>query len=330
MPPLPPRGLIAALITPLDSRREIDWGSLSDLIEGLVPYSDGLLVGEPLAGEGLALAEEMRAELFRGCFEAVGGRKPLFLCPTAGTSEETLRIAAAGEKALGRTDGGPGVFWVDLPLWHHSNRKLPQFYEEWGRRTSFPVLLYNHPLLIGALDRSLKRRNLRTAVLKRLSENEGIVGLIQAGEFQRTLHYQRAVRARRNFRIYDGEEINFLNRPSASGVLSWGANLLPAEWREIVHGALNPAEDSASGLRLVGESQKLKELAAVMRLHPAAGLKYALHRLGRIRGAQVRRETILPDSGRFREMDAFLEKNFPLQTRAPDGKPKTDFKPKEP
>ena len=314
MPLLPPRGLITALITPLNPQGGLDWDSLKGLIEHLLPFSDGLLIGEPLAGEGLFFSEKMRLELFRGCFEAVGGRKPLFLCPTAQTSEETLKNVAAGEQYLGGRPGNPPIFWADLPLWHHSNRKLPQFYEEWGQRSPLPLLLYNHPLLISSLNRSLKRKSIRTAVLKRLAENEQIVGLIQAGDFQRTLYYQRAVRGRRDFRIYDGDERNFLNQPSASGVLSWGANLLPAEWQEIVKGALTPTEDPARGLKLFKESQKLQHLCAVMGLNPAASLKYALHRLGRIQRAGIQGETSLPASVEFPEMEAFLRKNFSLQT----------------
>jgi 4-hydroxy-tetrahydrodipicolinate synthase len=306
--------LITALITPLNPQGGLDLASLKGLIEHLLPFSDGLLVGEPLVGEGLLLPEKVRLELFRGCLEAVGGRKPLFLCPTAQTSEETLNNVAGGEQYLGGLPGNPLLFWADLPLWHHSNRKLPQFYEEWGQRSHFPIVLYNHPLLISSLNRSLKRKNIRTAVLKKLSENEQIVGIIQAGDFQRTLHYQRAVRRRREFRIYDGDEMNFLNQPSASGVLSWGANLLPAEWQEIVTGALTPTEDPAKGLKLFKESQKLKSLCSAMGLNPAASLKYALHCLGRIQRGGILGETSLPASGEFPEMEAFLRRNFSLQT----------------
>ena len=313
MPPVPPRGMITALITPLDLQGGLDWSSLKGLIEHLLPFSDGILVGEPLAGEGLFLPEQMRTELFRGCLEAVGGRKPLFLCPTAQTSEETLSNVAAGEKYFGALPGNPLVFWVDLPLWHHSNRRLPQFYEEWVQRSPLPIILYNHPLLIRSLNRSLKRKNLRTAVLKRLAENPQIAGLIQAGDFQRTLHYQRAVRSRRDFRIYDGDEMNFLNQPSASGLLSWGANLLPAEWQEIVRGALTPTEDPARGLKLFKESQKLKDLCAVMGVNPAASLKYALHRLGKIKGAGTRGETTFPAPQEISKVETFLRKNFSLQ-----------------
>jgi 4-hydroxy-tetrahydrodipicolinate synthase len=330
MPPFPPRGLIIPLITPLDSRRGVDWEPLKRLLDRLLPFSDGLLIGEPLAGEGFLLSEKMRIDLFRAGVETVGGRKPLFLCPTAQTSEETLNLVAAGEKSFGGLPGCHSLFWVDLPLWHHSNRKLPNFYEEWGRRSLRPILLHNHPLLISSLNRSLKRKNIRTAVLKKLSQNEQLAGLIQAGDFQRTLHYQRAVRGRRDFRIYDGDEMSFLNQPSASGVLSWGANLLPAEWQEIVRGALTPSEDPASGLKLFQKSQKLKELCAAMGLNPAASLKYALHRLGMIPGAAIGGGGLLPASAEFPEMEAFLRKNFSLQVRGTNDIDKADFGSRKP
>jgi 4-hydroxy-tetrahydrodipicolinate synthase len=317
--------LIIALITPLDSRGGVDWESLKSLLERLLPYGDGFLIGEPLAGEGLRFPEKMRVDLFRACLETVEGRRPLFLCPTAQTSEETLTLVAAGEKSCGGFPGDSPIFWVDLPLWHHSNRKLPQFYEEWIRRSGLPILLHNHPLLISRLNRSLKRKNIRTAVLKKLSENERIAGLIHAGDFQRTLHYQRAVRERRDFRIYDGDEMNFLNQPSASGIVSWGANLLAAEWQEIVKGALTPSEDPARGLRLFKESQKLKELCAAMGLNPAASLKHALQRLGKISTAATRGEPLLPASAAFPAMEAFLGKNFSLQVNGTNAMDKPEL-----
>jgi len=52
------------------------------------------------------------------------------------------------------------------------------------------------------------------------------------------LNYQRSVRARPDFLIYDANERHFLQRPSASGILSIGANLLPAEWRLIAQASV--------------------------------------------------------------------------------------------
>ena len=309
----PPKGLIVALVTPFDEKGGIDWVSLRRLIGRALPFCDSLLIGEGLVGEGLSLPNPVRLDLLRGSMEAVSGKKPLLLCPTSSTPEETLNNIQTLSKDFVNSPGKDSLFWVDIPLWYHSNRKLPQLYQEWTKCTPFPILLYNIPLLIAKLNRSLKRSNLRTAVLKRLAENEQVVGLIQAGDFKRTIHYQRAVRARRDFRFYDGDEKNFLNGPSSSGVVSGGANILPLEWSEIVTASLKISEDPARNLLLLKQSQKLRELSQVLQKNPALSLKFALHRLGLIPQAMVLDETRAASSGEASEISHFLQANFSLQ-----------------
>jgi dihydrodipicolinate synthase/N-acetylneuraminate lyase len=310
----PPKGLIIALVTPFDEKGKIDWPSLNRLVERLLPFADGLLVGEGQVGEGLSLTNPLRRELLRGTIQIVGGKKPLFLCPTALTEEETLQNAEAiGNEGLRRA-ARESLFWVDMPLWYHSNRKLPQLYEEWKKRTPFPILLYNQPQVVSQLGRTLKRRNIRTGLLKRLSENDQIVGLIFAGDLARAMDYQRAVRLRRDFLFYDEDERNFLNQPSSSGVVSGGANLLPAEWKEIVDASLKLTEDPARNLLVLRQSQKLRELHRVLRAAPAAHLKWALQRLGIIRHPKVWGKKGSASGGGDGEMGRFLRENFSLQS----------------
>ncbi len=310
---LPPRGLILALVTPFNEKGRIDWPTLQQLIERVLPFCDGLLIGEGLVGEGLSLPNPVRLELLKGSWEAVAGRIPLLLCPTASTTEETLDNVEAGGKLNRDNRGKECLFWVDLPLWYHSNRKLPQLYQEWTKRTPYPILLYNHPYLISKLKRSLKRNNIRTAVLKSLSGNEQIVGLIQAGNLKRTIHYHRAVRARHDFRFYDGDEKSFLNQPSSSGVVSSGANLFPEEWREITSSSLGLSEDPKRSLTLLNQSQRLRQLSQALRPNPAKTLKFALHRLGIIPLTKVLDETFTTSTGEDLEIVNFLRENFPLQ-----------------
>jgi dihydrodipicolinate synthase/N-acetylneuraminate lyase len=314
MNPYPPKGLIIALITPLNEEGRPEWEPFHRLIDQVVPYCNGLMIGEGLIGEGLSLPNPLRLELLQISAEMVAGKKPLFLCPTAGTTEETVDNVTVLTKALKNYPDQDSLFWVDIPLWYHSNRKLPQFYQEWKEYTPYPILLHNHPLLIGKRNRSLKRTNIRTAVLKRLAENGQIVGLIQSGDLQRTIHYQRAVRARRDFRFFDGDEGNFLNSPSSSGVVSGGANLLPSEWSEIVTASLKMSEDPAKNLLLLKQSQKLRSLSNLLRNNPARGLKLALHRLGRIPWTKVIDPTQEGSSESAEELTHFLQVNFPLQT----------------
>ncbi len=313
MNPYPPKGLIIALITPLNEEGRPDWEPFHRLIDQVVPYCDALMIGEGLIGEGLSLPNPLRLELLQISAEIVAGKKPLFLCPTAGTTEETVDNVTILSKALKNYRDQDSLFWVDIPLWYHSNRKLPQFYQEWKEYTPYPILLHNHPLLIGKRKRSLKRTNIRTAVLKRLAENGQIVGLIQSGDLQRTIHYQRAVRARRDFRFFDGDEGNFLNSPSSSGVISGGANLLPSEWSEIVTASLKMSEDPAKNLLLLKQSQKLRDLSQVLQKNPAQRLKVGLHRLGWIQGTKILDSTQEGSSAEEEGLASFLQANFSLQ-----------------
>jgi dihydrodipicolinate synthase/N-acetylneuraminate lyase len=311
---LPPKGLIIPLVTPLDEQGEIDRAALRRLIERTLPYGDALFVGEAMIGEGLSLSNRNRLELLAMAWELVEGRKSLFLSPTAETPEETLKNMIALGKKFSHRPGTESIFWVDLPLWYHSNRKLPNLYQEWTRQTPFPILLYNHPSLIAQLGRSLKRRNIRTAVLKRLCENEQIAGIIQVGDLNRTIHYQRAVRSRRDFRFYDGDEMNFLDSPSSSGVVSLGANLLPKEWSEIVSASLTPAEDPGRNLLILKQSQRLRELRQILRPALAKNLKIALAHLGILSSSRVlghKDSSFLEEDLKIKR---FLEGIFSLQS----------------
>ena len=314
MNPSPPKGLIVALITPLDEEGRVQRESLREMIGRALPYSDALMIGEGVIGEGLSLPNPVRLELLQGSAELVAGKKPLFLCPTAETAEETVSNLIALTKALKNYPGQDSLFWVDIPLWYHSNRKLPQFYQEWRKYTPYPILLHNHPMLIAKLNRSLKRTNIRTAVLKRLAENERIAGLIQAGDLKRTITYQRAVRARRDFRFYDGDERDFLNSPSVSGVVSAGANLLPSEWSEVVTASLKISEDPARNLLLLKQFQKLRDLGRLLQKSPALSLKAAFHRLGWIPGVKMFDLSQESSSSEDQALAGFLRANFSLQT----------------
>lgn len=310
----PPKGLIISLVTPLDEKGQVDWPSFERLIEKTLPFADGFLIGDYVIGEGFSLPASTRRELLQGAMEALAGRRPVFLCPTAETEEETLWNVEAISAAVSQKPTPSPLFWVDMPLWYHSNRKLPQLYEEWKKRTPIPILLYNQPWLISRLGKTLKRKNIRTALLKRLSENEQIVGMIYVGDLKRAIEYQRAVRLRRDFLFYDGDERNFLNQPSSSGVVSAGANLLPAQWREIVVASLNLREDPAHNLLVFRQSQKLRELSQILREGPVLKLKQALKRVGIIAHAKALLEDPSAAPGRDSPLENFLKENFALQS----------------
>ena len=137
---------------------------------------------------------------------------------------------------------GP-VFWVDAPLFYHSNRGLPFHYKNISSMVKEPFILHNDPELIQALAGPLKRTNIRTSILKELARIDRIQGLIFLGSLDRSQNYQKAVRSRSGFRIYDGGETRFLKHPSLSGLVSTGANLAPVAWQKITESSLGLKDD---------------------------------------------------------------------------------------
>jgi dihydrodipicolinate synthase/N-acetylneuraminate lyase len=281
MPRLP-EGLLIELVTPLTPGGSLDRGSLAKLLERVAGAASGIVAGSPGLGEALELPVAVRQELFTELLEKVPPHLPLFFGITGSTPEETESFGSALEERLkGQTDSRQ-IYWLDLPLWWHSNRGLPKAYQHLNDKLSQPLVLMNHPHLIRGKARPLKHVNLRTAVLKKMAEVRGLVALIYRGEIRRFLHYYAALAARPDFRLYEGDERRFLTRPGARGLVSAGAQLFPEVWRQVVKACLFPEESAALGEqeKIWGASDLLLRLHDLYQLHPAALLKLGLHQQG--------------------------------------------------
>jgi dihydrodipicolinate synthase/N-acetylneuraminate lyase len=238
-----PRGLIVDLITPLNSDESIDRQGLGKLLERMIPHAQAIFLASPQTGEGKNLSLAQRLELLEKALPVIRGRVPLFIWISRETKEETTQVLLAFEKILEAQKYKGDIFWVDTPLYYHSNRGLPAHYRHLCAGVNQPFILTNDPGLIDALPRPLKRNNIRTALLKELSTLEGIAGLIFQGALDRAHHYERACRKRPRFKIYDGDETHFLDHPSMSGVVSVGANLAPKAWGWVVRSSLQMTGD---------------------------------------------------------------------------------------
>lgn len=277
--PSPPEGLIIEPVTPLTPAGDLDAKSLTRLLERVTTVADGILVGGPEAGEGLALPPEVRLELLAQSLSQVNGRLPVFFGITGSTPEETQKLALAVPQVMKRQDYPGLVFLADLPLWYHSNRGLPQFYKGLLQEVGLPLILLNLPEVMHQRAFLFKHRNIRTQVLKKLASLPTIVGLIYQGEMRRFLNYHLAAVARPAFAFYEADECRFLTRPGAWGVVSPGAQLYPEAWQLVTRACLHPenvGEDLTARHHLWEESTRLVNLAGLYRPAPAPLLKAAL------------------------------------------------------
>ena len=216
----PPRGLIIDLITPLNKNKDIDGRGLGQLLDMVLPHVQGVLLASPYMGEGQNLSASQIEEVFEKSLVVARGRVPILIWITRDTEEQTKETLQALSKRLEtRTYEGP-IFWVDAPLYYHSNRGLPFHYKNLSTMVREPFLLHNDPELIKEKAGPLKRTNIRTGILKELARIDSIQGVIFLGSLDRSHNYQKAVRSRSDFRIYDGGESRFLRHPSLSGLVS--------------------------------------------------------------------------------------------------------------
>jgi dihydrodipicolinate synthase/N-acetylneuraminate lyase len=233
-----PRGLIVDLLTPLKQNGDIDGRSLGRQLDRVLPHVQAVLIAGPYLGEGGNLSAAQRAELLEKTLVVIRGRLPVLVWITQDTEQETRETLGLLSKTLKTRKYKGQVCWLDTPLYYHSNRGLVSYYRNVTTLTRESWLLHNDPGLIDQLARSFKRNNIRTAILKEILEIEEIRGLLFLGSLDRAGNYQKATRARPDFRIYDGDELRFLTHPSLSGVVSAGANLSPKAWSKITEASL--------------------------------------------------------------------------------------------
>jgi dihydrodipicolinate synthase/N-acetylneuraminate lyase len=274
----PPKGLIVDLITPLCDTGGIDKKSLNSLLRRALPHVDGVLLGSPRIGEGRALDFDCRVELLEHAMALIDGERAILFWISGESSEETKEILSALEDRVSTCAYKGLVFWLDSPLYYHSNRGLSAYYEKITSLARNPFVLYNDPGLIKILDKALKRANIRTNILKELGGMEGIKGLVSCGSLARANNYQRCLRNRSDFRLYDGGETRFLEHPSMSGVVSMGANVAPETWGIITRASLGMGKDDDPG-RLFEMGTLLKDLLRIYQENPVGMIKKALYDL---------------------------------------------------
>ena len=241
MPPLP-EGLLIELVTPLTPIGSLDRGSLARLLARVEASAAAVVAGSPGVGEALELPNSVRLELFAALIQNLPPQLPLFFGITGATPEETQDFARQLEDEARKQPSLRPLYWVDLPLWWHSNRGLPQAYKELSRSLSHPLVIMNHPHLIRGRAKPFKHVNLRTAIFKKMSALPGLAAMIYRGEIRRFLHYYAARASRPDFMLYEADERRFLSRPGARGLVSAGAQLFPVIWQTIIKSCLFPEE----------------------------------------------------------------------------------------
>jgi len=296
----PPRGLIVDLLTPVKLTGEINGRSLGRYLDRLMPYAQAFFLGGPYLGEGRSLNPDQHEELLEKTLVVVRGMVPLFIWFSRETEDQSKEHLLRLNKRLSKKHYDGPIYWVDTPLLYHSNRGIAHLYLDYASLVNEDFILHNDPELIKTVSRPFKRANIRTSILKELGQNERIRGLIFSGTLDRNYNYQRAVRSRKDFKIYDGDESRFLNFPSLGGVLSQGASLVPKIWSRITLSSLQMNDEAGDFPDSLGQLWEmggyLNDLKSIYDLYGLKIIKIVLEEMGVLEKAGEREGNGIPEN----------------------------------
>ncbi len=171
------KGVIPALVTPLDQDENIDEKGIRELIDYLIDSGvHGVFVCGS-QGEGYALRNEEKKRIIEVAVDAANGRIPVYAGTGAITTKETIE---ACKYAL---DAGADAVSIITPYFiRPSQEELYNHYRSIAEAVDIPILLYNNPGRTGV--------NLEAETVRRLAEIDNIVGIKDSsGDLTLTAEY---------------------------------------------------------------------------------------------------------------------------------------------
>jgi len=184
--------VITAMVTPLDSQLNVDFGQAGKLAQRLIDSgTDTILVGGT-TGESPTLTDNERVRLVEAVLDAIGDKAPVI----AGTGTNSTAASVALTKQA-EALGAHGAMLV-APYYNKPPQNgLYAHYRTVAEATRLPVMVYNVPGRTSV--------NITPETMGRLAEIENIVALKEAGgSADQASEMVRAVRGK--LRVYSGDD----------------------------------------------------------------------------------------------------------------------------
>lgn len=147
------KGILPALITPLDRNGKLNSDVLKRLVNDLIEQgADGFyLCGA--TGEGLNLTVEQHKEMVRQTLEIVNGRVPCIVHVARTVFSEMIDLAKYAQ------DTGAAAISAIPPIFFKYNEdEIYGYYERLASSVSIPIVIYNSPAAAVAFSNSLLDR----------------------------------------------------------------------------------------------------------------------------------------------------------------------------
>ncbi|MDX9688257.1 4-hydroxy-tetrahydrodipicolinate synthase [Halopseudomonas formosensis] len=259
-------GSLVALVTPMDSRGNLDWQALDRLIEFHLNEGTDGIVAVGTTGESATLDMEEHKEVIRRVVDKVAGRIPVIAGTGANSTSEAVELTQDA-----RSVGADACLLV-TPYYNKPTQEgLYQHFRFIAEAVDIPQILYNVPGRTAC--------DMLPDTVVRLAEIDNIIGIKEAtGDLQRARELIERVGDR--MAVYSGDDPTAVELilMGGKGNISVTANVAPRLMHELCEAALNGDAETA---RRLNEQLMPLHRKLFIESNPIP-VKWALHEMGLI------------------------------------------------
>ncbi len=259
-------GSLVALVTPMDSRGNLDWQALDRLIEFHLNEGTDGIVAVGTTGESATLDMEEHKEVIRRVVDKVAGRIPVIAGTGANSTSEAVELTQDA-----RSVGADACLLV-TPYYNKPTQEgLYQHFRFIAEAVDIPQILYNVPGRTAC--------DMLPDTVVRLADIDNIIGIKEAtGDLQRARELIDRVGDR--MAIYSGDDPTAVELilMGGKGNISVTANVAPRLMHQLCEAALNGDAETA---RRLNEQMMPLHKKLFIESNPIP-VKWALHEMGLI------------------------------------------------
>lgn len=228
------KGSIVALVTPMNSKGEVDEIQLKNLVEWHINEGTEGLVIIGTTGESTTLTSQEAKQVIQETVRIANKRIPVIAGTGNSSTQQTI------EQTQCAMSLGADAALIITPYYNRPTQEgLFLHYQAIANAVpGFPIILYNNPGRTGC--------DLKVETVARLSEIANIYGIKDpTGDLNRI--YEHQWHCRPGFKVYSGDDPTCLNFMLAGGdgVISITANIAPKLMRDLAEAALTKQETMA-------------------------------------------------------------------------------------
>jgi len=217
------QGSLVALVTPLLKNGDVDYDSLSNLLDWHIANETDGIVSVGTTGESATLNVKEHIEVIDYTVKYIQNRIPVIAGTGANSTDEAVELSLEA-----KLKGADYVLLV-TPYYNKPNQKgLLAHYEKIANNVDIKQILYNVP--------SRTACDLKPETVSILSEHKNIVGLKEAvDDIERIKELVKISNNSSDFAILSGDDPTFMNAliEGAHGVISVAANVIPKSISQI-------------------------------------------------------------------------------------------------